>query len=118
MIDSPRGTTRAGAVAPHAGFAGREPRAAWFTLAACVLVTVLAAGTRSSFGAFLQPIEADLRLDRATLSAVGALTVLAYGVAQPVVGVLATRYGARRVMMSGAALMGAAGIGVASAGTA
>ncbi len=106
------------AAGPRTLLGGREPRAAWMTLAACVVVTILSAGTRSSFGAFLQPIEADLHLDRATLSAVGGLTVLAYGLAQPLVGVLATRVGPRWVMAASAVLMALAGFGVATADTA
>jgi MFS family permease len=76
---------------------------------------VLAAGSRTSLAALLRPIEADLGLDRAVLSTAGALTVLAYGLGQPLVGALAARFGARRVMVCSAVLMGSGGFGVATA---
>ena len=87
---------------------------AWAALAACVVTIVLGAGTRTSFAAFLRPIEEDLGLDRATLSAAGALTQVAYGLAQPVVGTLAAHFGARPVMMVGVAMMVVSGFGVAA----
>ena len=71
--------------------------------------------SRTSLAAFLRPIEADLSLDRSVLSNAGALTVLTYGLAQPVVGALATRFGARRVMMGGAILTALGCFGIASA---
>ncbi|HET6316936.1 MAG TPA: MFS transporter [Chloroflexota bacterium] len=76
---------------------------------------VLAAGSRTSLAALLRPIEADLGLDRAVLSTAGALTVLTYGLGQPLVGALAARFGARRVMVCSAVLMGFGGFGVATA---
>jgi predicted MFS family arabinose efflux permease len=88
---------------------------AWAALAACVVTIVLASGTRASFAAFLQPIEADLRLDRLTLSAVGSLSGLAYGLSLPMVGRLATRHSARTVMMTSVAFMAIGGLGVVSA---
>src|SRR5215470_9180016 len=84
-------------------------------LAACAITIVLAAGSRTSLAAFLRPIESDLHLDRAVLSTAGALTVLMYGVAQPLVGALAERFGPRNVMLSGIALTALGGFGVANA---
>lgn len=92
-----------------------EPAGAWRALAACIITIVLAVGTRSSFAAFIQPIEADLGLDRLTLSAVGSLTALAYGLALPLAGALATRLGARVVMMASVVLMAIGGLGMATA---
>jgi len=92
-----------------------EGAGAWRALAACVITIVLAAGSRTSLAAFLRPIEADLHLDRAVLSTAGALTVLMYGVAQPLVGALAERFGPRNVMLCGIALTALGGFGVANA---
>ena len=89
--------------------------AAWLTLAACVLTTAVAAGGRTSFAAFLHPIEVDLGLDRATLSLAGSLTVLTYGLGQPFSGAIATRFGARRVMMAGVVLIALSSLGAATA---
>jgi MFS family permease len=80
-----------------------------------VITIILAAGSRSSLAAFLKPIEADLHLDRTILSTAGALTVLTYGLAQPLVGGLASRFGPRNVMIGGAVLTALGGFGVATA---
>jgi MFS family permease len=90
-----------------------EPVGAWWALFACTLTVVLASGTRSSLAAFLKPIEAELGLDRITLSNVGAITVLTYGLVLPLVGRLAARYGARPVLMTSVAIMALGGFGVA-----
>jgi len=92
-----------------------EASGAWAALGGCVVTIVLAAGSRTSLAAFLRPIEADLGLDRSVLSTAGALTVLTYGVAQPLVGALAARLGARRVMIGSAILTGLGGFGMAAA---
>jgi MFS family permease len=95
---------------------GEDVRA-WRALAACVIIIVLAAGSRTSLAAFLRPIERDLGLDRSVLSTAGALTVLTYGLAQPLVGALAGRFGARPVMLGGVLLTALGGFGVATAST-
>jgi sugar phosphate permease len=92
-----------------------EASGAWRALAACVVAIILAAGSRTSLAAFLRPIEADLGLDRAVLSTAGALTVLTYGIAQPVVGTLAARFGPRNVMLGGLVLTALGGFGVSTA---
>jgi len=63
----------------------------------------------------LRPIEADLGLDRSVLSSAGALTVLTYGLAQPLVGALSARVGPRQVMIGGAVLSALGGFGAATA---
>jgi MFS family permease len=93
----------------------REGRAAWAALAGTVVTIVLVAGSRSALAAFIRPIEADLGLDRAVLSTAGALSVLVFGLGQPLVGALATRIGARQVMIGGVLLTGVSGVGMASA---
>ncbi|HEY3061851.1 MAG TPA: MFS transporter [Chloroflexota bacterium] len=90
-------------------------RGAWAALVGCVITILLASGSRTSLAAFLRPIEADLGLDRAVLSTAGALTVLTYGLAQPIVGALAAWLGARRVMIGSTVLMALGGVGVANA---
>ncbi len=80
-----------------------------------MVTIVLAAGSRTTLAALLRPIESELGLDRAVLSTAGALTVLSYGLGQPLVGSLAARFGARRVMVCSAVLMGFGGLGVATA---
>jgi MFS family permease len=92
-----------------------EDAGAWRALAACVVIIILAAGSRTSLAAFLKPIEADLNLDRSVLSNAGAITVLTYGLAQPLVGALASRFGPRPVMVGGVILTAVGGLGVATA---
>ncbi|MCA1647430.1 MAG: MFS transporter, partial [Chloroflexi bacterium] len=92
-----------------------EAAGAWRALVAVVVTIVLAAGSRSSLAAFLKPIESDLGLERSVLSTAGALAVLTYGLAQPFVGALATRFGSRNVMMGGAIVTALGGFGVATA---
>src|SRR5579859_5179591 len=92
-----------------------ERRGAWSALAACAITIVLAAGSRTSLAAFLRPIESDLNLERSVLSTAGALTVLTYGLAQPLVGALAARYGPRNVMLGGVLLTALGGFGVSTA---
>jgi MFS family permease len=92
-----------------------EGATAWRSLAACAITIVLAAGSRTSLAAFLRPIETDLGIDRAVLSTAGALTVLMYGVAQPLVGALAARFGPRKVMLGGVILTALGGFGVSTA---
>jgi MFS family permease len=92
-----------------------ERRGAWWALAGCVTTIVLTAGARTSLAAFIRPIESDLGLDRGVLSTAGALTVLSYGLGQPVVGALATRYGPRQVMIGGVLLTALGGFGLATA---
>ena len=93
----------------------RAQHGAWAALVAVVVTIVLAAGSRTSLAAFLRPIEADLGLDRSVLSTAGALTVLTYGLAQPLVGALATRFGPRNVMFGGVILTALGGFGLATA---
>jgi sugar phosphate permease len=92
-----------------------EDVGAWRALVACVITIILAAGSRTSLAAFLRPIESDLALDRTVLSTAGALTVLTYGVAQPLVGALSVRFGPRQVMLGGVLLTALGGFGVSTA---
>lgn len=92
-----------------------EPVGAWRALAACVLTIVLMAGSRSSLASFLLPIESELHLDRATTSTAGTLTQVAYALSLPLVGRLALRFGARRVMLASVLVMAIGGFGVAGA---
>src|SRR3979409_1001682 len=92
-----------------------EDAGAWRALVAVVVSSVLAVGSRSSLAAFLKPIEVDLNLARAVLSTAGALAVLTYGLAQPLVGVLATRFAPRHVMMAGVVVTALGGFGAAAA---
>src|SRR5690606_32472392 len=73
------------------------------TLAATALIA-LALGSRSAFGLFVSPINTATGIGLAGISLAVAIGQLVQGVAQPVVGVLADRYGAARVIALGLVL--------------
>ena len=66
------------------------------------MALTIALGTRHTFGLFLQPMSADLGWGRQTFSVAIAIQNLVYGLAQPITGMIADKYGAGRVMASGA----------------
>lgn len=65
------------------------------------LILSLAMGIRQTFGLFLPPVSADLGLTRETFSLAMAVQNLLWGAAQPVVGMVADRFGAGRVVAAG-----------------
>lgn len=66
------------------------------------LILSLAMGIRQTFGLFLPPVTADLCMARETFSLAMAVQNLLWGAVQPVVGMIADRYGAGRVVAAGA----------------
>ena len=68
------------------------------------LALTVALGARHSFGLFLQPMTADLGWGRQTFSFAIAIQNLVYGLAQPLTGMIADKYGGSRVMAAGAVL--------------
>jgi predicted MFS family arabinose efflux permease len=82
-------------------------------LAAATLMAVLM-GSRSSMGLFIGPINTATALGAATVSFAFALSQLAWGAAQPVVGVLARWHGTTRVIVAGG-LLSATGLAMVTA---
>jgi MFS family permease len=81
----------------------RVPDSGWqCTLAATALIAIVV-GSRSAFGLFLSPINTATGLGLATIGFAAALGQLGQGLAQPLVGALADRHGASRVIAIGAA---------------
>jgi MFS family permease len=62
---------------------------------------MLALGTRQSFGLFLRPMSMDLGWGREVFSFAIALQNLVWGLAMPVAGAIADRYGPGRVLAAG-----------------
>ena len=74
---------------------------------AASLVLALAAGSRSSWGLFIGPINSASGFGPAVVSLAVATSALAWGVAQPVCGALVRRIGAPRLLAGGGVLVAA-----------
>lgn len=68
------------------------------------LLLTFSMGIRHPLGLFLKPMVFDLHWNRETFSLAIALQNLVWGVAQPVTGAVADRFGAGRVLATGALL--------------
>jgi MFS family permease len=84
-------------------------------LCGAVIVT-LSMGIRHGFGLWLQPITMDRGWTRETFAFALAVQNLAWGLAGPVAGMLADRFGAFRVIV-GASVLYAAGLAVMASAT-
>src|SRR5881275_723382 len=76
---------------------------------------MLALGTRQGFGLFLRPMSLDLGWGRETFSFAIALQNLVWGLAMPVAGAIADRFGAGRVLVAGGLAYGLGLIAMAHA---
>ncbi len=79
----------------------REP---WVIVTAGGIVMGLALGVRHVQGLFLLPIVSDRGWTRASFALAMAVQNLAWGVSQPLTGMIADRFGAARVVAAGLAL--------------
>ena len=84
------------------------------------LIVTLSMGIRHGFGLWLQPVTMDRGWSRETFAFALAVQNLAWGLAGPVAGGLADRYGAFRVLVVGALLyaLGLVWMGLATSGLA
>ncbi|MEH6629325.1 MAG: MFS transporter [Halopseudomonas aestusnigri] len=82
-------------------------KAVWPVIAAGCVVLCLAFGVRSSYGLFVKPITDELGWGREVLAFSLAIQNLMWGLAQPLAGMIADRYGAGRVLVFSALLYGA-----------
>jgi predicted MFS family arabinose efflux permease len=83
---------------------GRRPGrmdAAWRCTIAATALIALVVGSRSAFGLFLSPINTATGIGLAAIGLAAALGQLGQGVAQPLVGLLADRHGAVRIIAAG-----------------
>ena len=88
----------------------------YFMIFCGVLIVLICGGLRQSFGVFLRPVSLDLEIGREMFGLVIAAQALIYGVSQPIVGMVADRFGAIRMIIAGAALY-ALGLWLASIAT-
>jgi predicted MFS family arabinose efflux permease len=82
------------------------PPSAWsrdvlLAIACAGFLVTISMGVRQSFGLFMTPVGGDLGIGREAFGFAIALQNLLFGVAQPFVGALADRHGARRVALVG-----------------
>ena len=77
----------------------------WWVVAAFSVSTFLSTGVRHAVGPFLKPIVEDLNLDRASFSAVIALSLFLYGVFMPIAGMALDRFSVRVVTSVGTVIL-------------
>src|SRR5262249_45374365 len=78
---------------------------AWVVLAATTVVLLSAGGVRAAIGVFVKPLQAEFGWSRTMLSFAVAMSIALYGLAGPIVGRLADRWGPRWVLTIGVALV-------------
>ena len=85
----------------------RASATTYATLAAALTFVALlaSAGMRSATGVMLVPLELHFGWDRATISAGAAIGIFFYGLIGPFAAALMLRFGIKRVMLAGLALM-------------
>ena len=88
----------------------RRPHYAWVVVAVTFLALLVAASVRAAPGILILPLEAEFGWDRATISGAIAISILTFGLGGPLSGTLISRYGPRRVILGGSALI-ALGLG-------
>jgi MFS family permease len=76
-------------------------------MAAAAAILMITMGMRQTLGLYINPITESTGVGYAALSFALAVGQLMWGVAQPVFGGLADRYGAGRVLVAGALLLAA-----------
>jgi len=77
----------------------------WWVVAAFCVSTFVSTGIRHAVGPFLKPIVGDLGLDRATFSAVIALSLFLYGIFMPLAGMALDRFSVRVVTSVGTVVL-------------
>ncbi len=92
------------------------PKLSMFQVLLCgAFIVTLSMGIRHGFGLWLQPITMDRGWTRETFAFALAIQNLAWGLAGPVAGMLADRYGAFRVLIVGSLFYAAGLVGMALA---
>jgi predicted MFS family arabinose efflux permease len=84
-------------------------RGGWVLLLVSAMILTLCMGLRQGLGLFLKPVTTDLGISVSAFSFALALQSMVWGASQPVIGMLADRFGTRPVLMA-TALVYAAGL--------
>lgn len=85
-------------------------------LAATAVILLVSFGIRASFGVFQVPIAEEFGWARAEFSLAIAVQNLAWGIGQPLFGIVADRFGDRKAIIGGAVIY-AVGLALAAAAT-
>lgn len=84
----------------------RKLHYAWIIVFVTFLAFLAVQGGRLAFGAFMEPWERDLSIDRGTTSLISTLSFVIYGLSQPLIGRLIDKIGARIVISLSTLLVG------------
>ncbi|WP_458413313.1 MFS transporter [Schinkia sp. CFF1] len=79
---------------------------AWIIVFVTFLSFLAVQGGRLAFGAFMEPWENDLSMNRATTSLISTLSFVIYGISQPFIGRLVDRFGARIIISVSTLIVG------------
>jgi MFS family permease len=82
-------------------------RGSWFFVLAAAAILMITMGIRQTLGLFVAPLNAHTGLGIAAISLAMAIAQLVWGIAQPVFGAIADRWGPGRVIVAGAVLLAA-----------
>lgn len=84
----------------------RKLHYAWMIVFVTFLAFLAVQGGRLAFGAFMEPWERDLSIDRGTTSLISTLSFVIYGISQPFIGRWIDKFGARIVISLSTLLVG------------
>ena len=88
----------------------------WTVVLCAAVIVTLAMGVRQSFGLFMPQMSVALEVGRESFGLAIAIQNLLFGLVQPLVGALADRHGAGRVVLAGTLLYVIGLVGAALAG--
>ncbi len=78
---------------------------AWIVAGVTFVTLLAAAGARATPGVILQPLGNEFQWSRATVSSIVSINILLYGLIGPFAAALYQRFGLRRMMITGMALL-------------
>jgi MFS family permease len=83
-----------------------DPSSGWIIVAAAIVIIGLGVGALFSLAVFLKPMQDSMDWSRTAISGVALWMWVVYGIGSLMWGVLADRWGARRVVIAGGLLLG------------
>lgn len=85
--------------------AGSQRASAWPLIIVSALILMITMGSRQTMGLFISPLNTATGLGIVAISFAMAVSQLMWGVAQPIFGAIADRYGSVRVVVAGGFLL-------------